>query len=88
MSVSRPLSLPQQHKPEDIGEGIFYDYINIEYTDPYVLSDIQYSFEQESEIQLYEFLRVSSCVCIVCHSHNNSSAHVWQGLYLAFLLLN
>ena len=45
--------------PVDIGERMFNEYINCEYLDPGMMLEIQASFEEESEIQLYDFLRVS-----------------------------
>jgi len=44
--------------PNDIEEEILYSYVNNEYINPLTQSEIQEKFEEDSEIQLADFISV------------------------------
>ena len=53
---SAPPTLP----PTDISEEEFISLVNLEYADPATQTEIQEKFEEESEIQLSDFIAVSN----------------------------
>ena len=51
--------IPKSITPVDVDEDFLYSMINQQYIDPLTQSEIQQKFEEESEIQLADFLPVS-----------------------------
>ena len=51
--------IPKSITPVDVDEDFLYSMINQQYIDPLTQSEIQEKFEEESEIQLADFLPVS-----------------------------
>lgn len=70
-SVPRPIVSAEpkavQVEPCDIDEEEFFSLLNGQYMDPLTQSEIQDKFEEESEIQLSDFLPVS------VHDHRGNS---------------
>ena len=51
--------IPKSITPVDVDEDFLYSMINQQYIDPVTQSEIQENFEEDSEIQLADFLPVS-----------------------------
>ena len=51
--------IPKSITPADVDEDFLYSMINQQYIDPVTQSEIQENFEEDSEIQLADFLPVS-----------------------------
>ena len=51
--------MPKSITPADVDKDFLYNMINQQYMDPVTQSEIQENFEEDSEIQLADFLPVS-----------------------------